>query len=141
VSGPTGWVAVGLPAVCPSCGGELCVERVACQWQKDLPAAQPTEICRYEVGIGRCQVCHRRVQPRHPQQTSDALGAAAVLAQLGVQATNWRAEQAIRPAVVADLVIPVGLARGPVSPTRRTPRSQVRYCVMVAELSATPPPW
>jgi transposase len=41
-------------------------------------------ICRYEVHIGRCQVCHRRVQPRHPEQTSDALGAAAV--QLGPRA-------------------------------------------------------
>jgi transposase len=77
-------VAVGLPAVCPWCGGELCVERIACQWQEDLPAAQPTEVCRYEVAIGRCQVCHRRVQPRHPEQTSDALGAAAV--QLGPRA-------------------------------------------------------
>jgi transposase len=36
------------------------------------------------VHIGRCQVCHRRVQPRHPEQTSDALGAAAV--QLGPRA-------------------------------------------------------
>jgi transposase len=66
-------VAVGLPAVCPSCGGELCVERVACQWQEDLPAAQPTEICRYEVAIGRCQGCHRRVQSRRPEQASEAL--------------------------------------------------------------------
>ena len=78
-------VAVGLPAVCPSCGGALVVERVACQWQEDLPAAQPTEICRYELEIGRCQGCHRRVQPRHPEQTSDALGAAA-----GRARSRWR---------------------------------------------------
>ena len=61
-------VAVGLPAVCPWCGGELRVERVACQYQEDLPAPQQTEICCYEVQVGRCRVCRRRVQPRHPEQ-------------------------------------------------------------------------
>jgi transposase len=77
-------VAVGLGSVCPSCGGELAVERVASQWQEDLPPPAQTEICRYEVQIGRCRTCRRRVQPRHPDQTSDALGAAAV--QLGPRA-------------------------------------------------------
>ena len=59
------------------------MERVACQWQEDLPAAA-SEICRYEVQVGRCRACRCRVQPRHPEQTSDALGAAAV--QLGPRA-------------------------------------------------------
>jgi transposase len=77
-------VAVGLPEACPHCGGALGVERIACQWQEDLPVDRPTEICRYQVTIGRCQGCHRRIQPRHPEQTSDALGAAAV--QLGPRA-------------------------------------------------------
>jgi hypothetical protein len=81
-------VAVGLPDACPHCGGALVVERVACQWQEDLPAARPTQICRYEVQVGRCQGCHRRIQPRHPTQTSDALGAAAV--QLGPVRWRWR---------------------------------------------------
>jgi hypothetical protein len=35
----------------------------------------------YQVQIGRCCGCRRRVQPRHPEQASDALGAAGV--QLG----------------------------------------------------------
>ena len=39
---------------------------------------------RFDVGIGHCATCGRRVQGRHPWQTSDALGAAAV--QLGPQA-------------------------------------------------------
>jgi hypothetical protein len=39
---------------------------------------------RFDVHVGRCRTCHRRVQGRHPLQTSDALGAAAV--QLGPQA-------------------------------------------------------
>ncbi len=38
----------------------------------------------FRVAIGACTQCHRRVQGRHPLQTSDALGAAA--AHLGPQA-------------------------------------------------------
>ena len=77
-------VAVGLPDACPRCGGELRVERVAYQYQEDLPAPATSEICRYEVQVGRCRTCRCRVQPRHPEQTSDALGAAGV--QLGPRA-------------------------------------------------------
>jgi transposase len=77
-------VAVGLPSVCPWCGGELVVERAASQYQEDLPPPAQSEICRYQVQIGRCRTCRRRVQPRHPEQTSDALGAAGV--QLGPRA-------------------------------------------------------
>jgi transposase len=39
---------------------------------------------RYDIALGRCGGCGRRVQARHPEQTSDALGAAA--AQLGPRA-------------------------------------------------------
>jgi hypothetical protein len=77
-------VSVELPAFCLSCGGELVLERVAAQHVKDLPATQTLTI-RYlnrpgliggggGLHVGRCPVCGRRVQPRHPGQTSDALG-------------------------------------------------------------------
>jgi hypothetical protein len=39
---------------------------------------------RFDTAIGRCIVCHQRVQGRDRRQTSDALGAAAV--QLGPEA-------------------------------------------------------
>jgi hypothetical protein len=77
-------VAVGLPAACPSCGGRLGVERVACQYQEDLPLPQASVITRYDLQIGRCRGCRRRIQPRHPEQTSDALAAAGV--QVGPRA-------------------------------------------------------
>lgn len=77
-------VAVELPAACPYCGEQLTVERVACQYQEDLPPPPASVITRYEVQIGRCVGCRRRVQPRHPEQTSDALGAAGV--QVGPRA-------------------------------------------------------
>ena len=34
-------------------------------------------VTRFRVGVGHCAGCRRRVQGRHPEQTSDALGAAA----------------------------------------------------------------
>jgi transposase len=58
------------------CGGEIELDRVAHQYQEELPELQP--ICRrFDVGVGHCRSCGRRHQGRHPLQTSDALGAAA----------------------------------------------------------------
>ena len=76
-------MAVELPACCPGCGGELALERVATQHVEDLPPTRPL-VVRYEVQIGRCRSCGRRVQPRHQGQTSDALGAAGT--QVGPRA-------------------------------------------------------
>ncbi|HEX5091913.1 MAG TPA: IS66 family transposase, partial [Burkholderiales bacterium] len=73
-----------LPAACPHCAGPVRLERVASQFQEDLPVQRPL-VRRFAVHIGRCTRCRRRVQGRHPLQTSDALGAAAV--QLGPQVT------------------------------------------------------
>jgi transposase len=53
------------------------------QYQEEVPPAQPL-VTRFEVQVGRCCGGVRRVQPRHPAQTSDALGAAG--AQLGPRA-------------------------------------------------------
>lgn len=72
-----------LPGCCPDCGGELGVERVADQWQCELPDMTAV-VTRFRVQIGRCRGCRRRVQGRHPEQTSDALGAAG--SQVGPKA-------------------------------------------------------
>jgi transposase len=55
----------GLPACCPGCGSQLAPERVAVQDQEELPPARPL-VTRFEVGVGRCRVCGRRVQPPPP---------------------------------------------------------------------------
>ena len=60
--------------------------RVATQYQEELPVQRPI-VRAFHVAIGRCTQCRRRVQGRHPLQTSDALGAAAV--QLGPQAVAF----------------------------------------------------
>jgi transposase len=72
-----------LPAHCPDCGGAVARRRVVSQYQEDLPVQRPV-VHEFRVAVGRCRQCHRRVQGRHPLQTSDALGAAAV--QLGPHA-------------------------------------------------------
>jgi len=76
-------VEVGLPDSCPHCGGAVEHERTAAQYQEDLPDVRPM-VTRFRVHIGHCQRCGRRVQARHPEQTSDALGAAAT--QVGPRA-------------------------------------------------------
>lgn len=75
-----------LPGCCPHCGGDVELEREEEQWQVDLPPIHPTTT-RFRVQVGRCRKCRLRVQGRHPEQTSDALGAAG--SQVGPLAKSW----------------------------------------------------
>ena len=68
---------VPLPASCPDCGGAVDDTSTTAQYQEDVPPVQPV-VRRFDVHIGKCRRCGRRVQGRHPLQTSDAVGAAAV---------------------------------------------------------------
>ncbi len=72
--------AAAIPRECPDCGGAVAVTREASQYQEDLPVVHPV-VRRFDVEVGHCTRCQRRVQGRHELQTSDALGAAGV--QLG----------------------------------------------------------
>jgi transposase len=71
-----------LPDRCPDCGGPLDQTHIAQQFQVEIPR-KPIHR-QFNIHFGRCQHCRRRVQGRHPLQTSDAVGAAA--AQLGPDA-------------------------------------------------------
>jgi transposase len=75
-------IEVPLPPECPECRAPLAATSVVVhdQYQIDLPEPRPV-VTRFRVPVARCPACSRRVQGRHPEQTSDALGAAAV--QLG----------------------------------------------------------
>ena len=75
-----------LPGCCPDCGGEVVHERDAEQWQVEVPEMRPT-ITRITVEVGRCKGCKRRVQGHHPEQTSQALGAAG--SQIGPRLKAW----------------------------------------------------
>jgi transposase len=72
-----------LPACCPDCGGDVVHERDEEQFHTELPDMAPV-ITRFTIGIGRCWNCKKRIQGRHPEQTSDALGAAS--SQIGPHA-------------------------------------------------------
>jgi transposase len=79
-----------LPAACPECGGAVKKNDVQYQYQIDIPRPIPMVVTRFRIHIGHCQACGQRLQGRHPEQTSDATGAAAV--QIGPHALGLAAE-------------------------------------------------
>jgi len=107
--GPSAWrrrpktidevVDAPLPSCCPDCGGRVKKTRVAEQYQEEIPEVRP-HVTQFNVHVGQCADCGRRVQGRHPQQVSDALGAAA--SQVGPRAI----------ALAADLVKARGVSFG-----------------------------
>src|SRR5258708_21176270 len=72
---------VTLPDACV-CGGRLQYDHTAQQFKREIPRKPIRR--RFDIGVGTCRSCGRRVQGRHPLQTSDAVGAAA--SQLGPDA-------------------------------------------------------
>jgi transposase len=71
-----------LPDACPHCEGDLAETTIAEQFQTEIP--RKPLIRKFRVHIGHCNCCGRRVQGRHPLQTSNALGSAA--SQIGPDA-------------------------------------------------------
>lgn len=68
--------AAPLPDACPACGGShLEHTRTAHQYQAEIP--RMVIYRRFDVRVGCCRGCGKRLQGRHELQTSDALGAAA----------------------------------------------------------------
>lgn len=68
-----------LPLNCPACGGAVLETHLASQYQVEIPRRPIYR--QFNVHVGQCTRCGRRVQGRHGLQTSDALGAAG--SQLG----------------------------------------------------------
>ena len=87
---------------CPECGGQLRDLHTHEQYVTDLPvvAVQTTRFVTYS---GYCRQCRKRVRSRHPEQTSQATGAAGV--QVGPRAK----------ALAADLKHRLGVSYGKVS--------------------------
>jgi len=63
---------------CPECGGSLSGMQEHEQFVADIPVVEPV-ITRYVTYSGYCADCHQRVRSQHPEQTSQAAGAAGVL--------------------------------------------------------------
>jgi transposase len=71
-----------LPEKCPRCGGTLVQTHTARQYQVEIPRRPIYR--QFHVAVGRCTCCDRRVQGRHPLQTSNALGCCQ--SQVGAEA-------------------------------------------------------
>jgi transposase len=80
-------IAVPLPAHCPHCGGGVESERCETQYQEEI--VRRTIVRRFDIAVGRCCECRRRVQGRHPLQTSNAVGVGSV--QIGPEALTLAA--------------------------------------------------
>src|SRR5215475_7867892 len=80
-------IAVPLPKRCPHCGGGVKPEGCESQYQEEI--VRRMIVRRFDIAVGRCCDCQRRVQGRHPLQTSDAVGVGNV--QLGPEALTLAA--------------------------------------------------
>jgi len=80
-------IAVPFPERCPHCGGGVEPESCGTQYQEEI--VRRTIVRRFDIAVGRCRNCQRRVQGRHRLQTSDAVGVGSV--QLGPEALTLAA--------------------------------------------------
>jgi transposase len=64
---------------CPQCGSRLKDIHSHEQYVTDIPKIIRLVTTRYVTYSGYCANCHKRVRSRHPEQTSQASGAAGVL--------------------------------------------------------------
>jgi transposase len=63
---------------CPYCASDTVDETTVFDiYEEDIPPVRP-RVRRFRVHVGRCRQCRRRIQARHPLQTSTAVGAAGV---------------------------------------------------------------
>ncbi len=95
-------IRVPMPECCPCCAGELEFEDEVDQYQEELVWVRG-HVRHFRIARGRWRRCGKRAQGRHPDQTSDALGAAG--SQLGGGAV----------ALSAQLNKELGIAMGKVS--------------------------
>lgn len=87
---------------CPACGGKLRDIHQHKQYVTDIPVVEVKTTC-FVTHSGYCGRCHKRVRSRHPEQTSQATGAAGVM--VGPRAK----------ALAADLKHRLGVSYGKVS--------------------------
>src|SRR6516225_5188233 len=80
-------ITVPLPERCPHCGGGVEPESSETQYQEEI--IRRTVVRRFDIAVGHCRACARRVQGRHPLQTSDAVGVGGV--QVGPEALTLAA--------------------------------------------------
>jgi transposase len=75
-------IEVPAPLYCPDCERATRLHHREWQWQTDIPPIEPFTT-EFRIDVARCTACGRSVRGRHPEQTSEATGAAAV--QIGAR--------------------------------------------------------
>ena len=63
---------------CPACGSKLQTIRQHEQFVTDIPVVE-VKTTRFVTYSAYCSACHKRVRSQHPEQTSQATGAAGVM--------------------------------------------------------------
>jgi transposase len=141
-------IAVDLPERCSGCGDMVVEDGVATQYQEEIPDPCPV-VTRFDIAVGHCRNCGRRVQGRHRRQVSDALGAAGV--QLGpraaAQAASLHLEMGLsygRTAEVMRSATGMRVTRGGIVQAvarmgRRGEESYVSLCDQIAEAPVVTP--
>jgi len=116
---------------CPECGGHLQAIRQQEQYVTDIPVVE-VQTTRFVTYSGYCRECRKRVRSHHPEQTSEASGAAGVL--VGPRAK----------ALAADLKHRLGVSYGKVSEvlndTFGLPVSRSGWCQADQKLAYTAQP-
>jgi len=90
---------------CPDCGGRLQDRKTHEQFVIDIPEALPT-VTRSVTHSGRCAHCRKRVRSHHPEQISQATGAAGVVIGPRAKAlvADWKHRLGISYAKVAEML-------------------------------------
>lgn len=135
-----------LPIHCTDCGGLILGQPIDWhdQYQVDLPPPKPS-VTRFRIPAVACPRCGRRVQGRHPDQTSDAVEAAAV--QLGPHllalaadlkhrlGLSYRKAAEVIRTLTGEAVSPGGMAR---SGRRLRELARPTYQSLVEHIRAAP---
>lgn len=82
-------VNVPAPMFCPACEKPAELIGQQRQWQTDIPLQNATTT-EFVIDVARCTQCGRQLRARHAEQTSTAVGAAAV--QIGPRVTAFAAK-------------------------------------------------
>ncbi len=90
---------------CPDCGSQLRARKRHEQFVIDIPEA-PLTVTRYVTHSGQCPQCARRVRSRHPEQISEATGAAGVVIgpRAKALAADWKHRLGVSFAKIAEML-------------------------------------
>jgi hypothetical protein len=90
---------------CPDCGGRLRARKQHEQFVIDIPDA-PLSVTRYVTHSGECPQCAQRVRSRHPEQISEATGAAGVVIgpRAKALAADWKHRLGVSFAKIAEML-------------------------------------